>query len=195
MIQISNIIHDEKHILELTQLASKDNHRNSKNYLDFEKRLDSLIAFHVVYNYDMPVAFAGMFMPSYWPQNHVRILDRCFYFKHARCGGLNFINEKQLKTTASTYFIPEQRKLALEEKLIPFWSIQEIQRRKAMIRQVDRFNEYNKDYEFYVLPGMYQTTKNDTGKESWQSIAILKQHTGHFKLKSKSLSYFIDRKF
>ena len=64
-----------------------------------------------------------------------------------------------------------------------------------MIRQVDRFNEYNKDYEFYVLPGMYQTTKKDTGRESWQSIAVLKQHTSQFKLKSKSLSYFIDRKF
>ena len=66
---------------------------------------------------------AGMFQSKYWNPKLVRVLDRCYYFPEARSSGLNFINEKELKTTASTYFLPKQTKLALKKGLIPFWSI------------------------------------------------------------------------
>ena len=195
MIQISNIINDEDEILRLADLASKDDHKNSSNYLNFEKRLSNYIAFHAVYFNDEPVAFAGMYQSAKWPSNLVRICDRTFYFKKARTSGLNFINEKELKHTASTYFIPEQTKISIEQNLIPFYSIEKITRRKALIKQVKMVNEmYNMNY--YVLPGMYWTCNSDVGDniKCWQSVATLEQYCAKIKLPSKSLSYFIDRK-
>lgn len=196
MIQISNIINDEDEILRLADLASKDDHKNSSNYLNFEKRLSNYIAFHAVYFNDEPVAFAGMYQSAKWPSNLVRICDRTFYFKKARTSGLNFINEKELKHTASTYFIPEQTKISIEQNLIPFYSIEKITRRKALIKQVKMVNEmYNMNY--YVLPGMYWTCNSPVGdnEKCWQSVATLESSITDIKLPSKSLSYFIDRRF
>ena len=196
MIQILNIINDKDEILRLANLASKDNHKNSSNYTNFEKRLDNYIAFHAVYLKDEPIAFAGMYQSFKWPSNLVRICDRTFYFKKARTSGLNFINEKELKHTASSYFIPEQTKISIEKNLVPFYSIEKITRRRALIKQVKMINEmYNMNY--YVLPGMYWTCNSPVSdnEKCWQSVATLENTITDIKLPSKSLSYFTDRKF
>ena len=195
MIKILNIINDETEILRLTNLASIDNHKNSSNYTNFKDRLKDTIAFHVVYYNNEAVAFSGMYQSKKWSKKIVRICDRTFYFKKARTSGLNFINEKELKHIASTYFIPEQTKIAVEKNLIPFYSIEKITRRKALIKQVQLVNEmYNMNY--YVLPGMYWTcnSKVSDNDKCWQSVATLENFCNDIDLPCKSVSYFIDRK-
>ena len=193
---IENIINDKERILKLTHEASKDTHKNASNYKNFEKRLDNTIAFHVAYFVDVPVAFAAMYQSPKWPSNIVRICDRTFYFKEARTSAMSFWNNKEIKATASKYFIPEQTKLALKNNLTPFYSIEKISRRKALIRQVELVNQYY-DFKYYVLPGMYWTCNSPVGdnEKCWQSVATLESSITDIKLPSKSLSYFINRKF
>ena len=192
--QILNIINDKESILKLTHEASKDTHKNASNYKNFEKRLDDTIAFHVAYFVDIPIAFAAMYQSKKWPSDIVRICDRTFYFKEARTSAMSFLNNKDIKATASKYFIPEQTKIALEKNLIPFYSIEKLSRRKALIRQVELVNKLY-DFKYYVLPGMYWTCNSGVGdnEKCWQNVAVLEQYTDKIKLPCKSLSYFIDR--
>lgn len=175
MITIENIINNHDQILALAKIASGDKHRNAKNYNNFEKRISNYIAFHVINQDNSPVAFAGIYNSPSWPSNHFRILDRCFYFLEARCDNIAFINNKKLKALASTYLIPLQTKIVLDKNCIPFWSIQEITRRPAIIKQVNRYNELNNDYKFKVLDKMYWTCDGrlSNNKQCWQNVATL----------------------
>ena len=94
---------------------------------------------------------AGMFQSKFWNSKLVRVLDRCYYFKIARSSSLSWnLNEKELNATASTYFLPKQTKIALEKNLIPFWSIYGKNRRSAMMKIVERFNNFN-EYNWFVI--------------------------------------------
>ena len=47
---IENIIKEPDRILHLTDLASKDGHRNAKNYINFKRRLKNYLAFHIIFD-------------------------------------------------------------------------------------------------------------------------------------------------
>ena len=174
-IYIKDILREEETLSNLTQEAAKD---SWNNFHDFHKRKPDYLHYHVAeYGYsNIPIAMAGMFKSKFWPSNFVRILDRCYYFKVARSSTLSFLNEKQLKATASNYFLPLQIEIALENNLVPFFSIAGIKRRAAMKRMIDKWN--SKNYKkLILLPNMYFTCNHsvddNTNEMCWQNIAIL----------------------
>ena len=116
---INDIIKYPDKMLALAKIANVD----SSNFKNFEDRLSGYLAFHTATYKDEVVAMAGMYQNPQWHPKLVRICDRTYYFKKARSGALSFLNNKELKATASDYFIPLQTKVALEKGLIPFYSI------------------------------------------------------------------------
>ena len=130
---VNDIINSPDKILSLTTEAAED----SDNFKNFEKRLPGYIAFHIAIYEGVIIGMAGMFQSKFWDSKLVRVCDRTYYFKEARSGALSFLNEKNLKATASDYILPLQTKIALEKGLIPFYSIQGIRRRPALDRQIE----------------------------------------------------------
>ena len=65
-------------------------------------------------------------------------------------------------------------KIALEKGLIPFYSIYGEKRRRALERQVKRFNEKN-TYQYKILSGMYFTCPGPINEKEQcrQNISIL----------------------
>ena len=179
MIIINDIVNSKDKMLELAEMASQD----SDNFINFEDRISGYLNYYTaIYNGEV-VAMAGMFQSKYWNPKLVRVLDRCYYFPEARSSALSFINEKELKTTASTYFLPRQTKLALEKGLTPFWSIYGKKRRVALERMVKRFNSKN-EFKYIVLPGLYWTCNKPVDNKGmcWQNIAVLEQYKDVFDL-------------
>ena len=170
--QILNIIDDKKKMLSLAEIAKIDSSNFTKK--NFEDRLSDYLAFHTATYKDEVVAMAGMYQSPQWHPKLVRICDRTYYFKKARSGALSFLNNKELKATASDYFIPLQTKIALEKGLIPFYSIYGEKRRRALERQVKRFNEKN-TYQYKILSGMYFTCPGPINEKEQcrQNISIL----------------------
>ena len=170
---INDIIKSPDKMLALAKIASKDCPENftKKN---FEDRLSGYLTFHTATYKDEVVAMAGMYQSPQWHPKLVRICDRTYYFKKARSGALSFLNDKELKATASDYFIPLQTKIALEKGLIPFYSIYGEKRRPALERQVKRFNEKN-TYQYKILSGMYFTCSGPINEKEQcrQNISIL----------------------
>ncbi len=182
MIIINDIVNSKDKMLELAEMASEDCPENFE-LKEFSGRLNGYLNYYTAIHKGKIVAMAGMFQSKYWNPKLVRVLDRCYYFPEARSSGLNFINEKELKTTASTYFLPKQTKLALKKGLIPFWSIYGKKRRGALERQVKRFNSKN-EFKYIVLPGQYWTCNRpmDNKGMCWQNIAVLEQYKDVFDL-------------
>ena len=170
--QILNIIDDKEKMLSLAEIAKIDSSNFTKK--NFEDRLSDYLAFHTATYKDEVVAMAGMYQSPQWHPKLVRICDRTYYFKKARSGALSFLNNKELKATASDYFIPLQTKIALEKGLIPFYSIYGEKRRPALERQVKRFNEKN-TYQYKILSGMYFTCPGPINEKEQcrQNISIL----------------------
>ena len=170
--QILNIIDDKEKMLSLAEIAKMDSSNFTKK--NFEDRLSDYLAFHTATYKDEVVAMAGMYQSPQWHPKLVRICDRTYYFKKARSGALSFLNNKELKATASDYFIPLQTKIALEKGLIPFYSIYGEKRRRALERQVKRFNEKN-TYQYKILSGMYFTCPGPINEKEQcrQNISIL----------------------
>ena len=170
--QILNIIDDKDKMLSLAEIAKIDSSNFTKK--NFEDRLSDYLAFHTATYKDEVVAMAGMYQSPQWHPKLIRICDRTYYFKKARSGALSFLNNKELKATASDYFIPLQTKIALEKGLIPFYSIYGEKRRRALERQVKRFNEKN-TYQYKILSGMYFTCPGPINEKEQcrQNISIL----------------------
>ena len=170
--QILNIIDDKEKMLSLAEIAKIDSSNFTKKY--FEDRLSDYLAFHTATYKDEVVAMAGMYQSPQWHPKLVRICDRTYYFKKARSGALSFLNNKELKATASDYFIPLHTKIALEKGLIPFYSIYGEKRRRGLERQVKRFNEKN-TYQYKILSGMYFTCPGPINEKEQcrQNISIL----------------------
>ena len=154
-------------------IARRDDHKNSKNYL--EKRIKDYIAIHVYENDNDIIAFSGIYP---FQNNFCRVADRTFVMKEYRSKGLNSLGHGQF---LSRNLLPVQTKLALELGYNPFYSIQERKRRKSLELSVNDFN-LNNDYTFYytVLDGMYYTCDEYVeGKEScWQNVATLGEQSG-----------------
>lgn len=187
-IYIRDILNDEDLLDNLTKEASKD---SFGNFHDFHKRKPDYLNYHIAEYNNTTIAMAGMFQSKQWPSKFVRVLDRCYYFKIARSSTLSFLNEKNLKATASTYFLPLHIKLSLEKDLIPFFSIAGIKRRPAMRRMIDRWND-NNDKKLILLPKMYFTCNHNvnenTNEMCWQNVAILNvRGCNEFDLPSRKL--------
>ncbi len=185
MIVIEDIINSKDKMLELGNLAKED----SNNFVNFKNRIDNYLTYHVAKYNDKVIAMAGMFQTKFWNPKFVRVLDRCYYFKIARSSALSFLNDKELKATASTHFLPKQIEIALSKNLIPFFSIQGIKRRPAMYRMVERWNKNNKN-QFIILPKLYFTcnSKPNDNTMCWQNIAVLKiEGYEDFNLPSKTI--------
>lgn len=159
-------------MLSLAELAKEDSTNYTKK--NFEDRLDGYLAFHTAIYEGEIVAMAGMYQSPQWNPKLVRVCDRTYYFKEARSSALSFLNEKQIKATASDYILPLQTKIALEKGLIPFYSIWGKKRRPALERQVERFNKKN-TYQYKILPDMYFTCPGPINEKEqcWQNISIL----------------------
>jgi len=165
--RLENIIDDYDEIERLFKIASQDNHRNSKNYIDIEKRYSKYIAFHAIYDDDGPLSFSGMYHG--W-KDIVRILDRFYIFDRLRKKSINSANRK-IKP-AGTYFIPEQTKIAEQMNLIPFFSVQELKRRGSIQLIIDGIDGH---HNYRLLDNMYWTchTPIDTKECCWQSVGSI----------------------
>ena len=164
---------DDSEASFLFGIARMDKHQNSKNYQ--EERIKDYIAIHVYENDNDIIAFSGVFP---FKDNFCRVADRTFVMKEYRSKGLNSLGHGQF---LSRNLLPVQTKLALKLGYIPFYSIQEIKRRKSLELSVDDFNRYNNNKLHYkVLDGMYYTCDEYVeGKEScWQNVAVLGDQNG-----------------
>ncbi len=168
---INDIVKSKDKMLGLAEMAKDD----SANFNNFENRIDNYLAYHTAIYGGEIVAMSGIFQTPRWESKFCRVLDRTYYFKEARSSGLNFLNERELKAIASTYFLPEQLEIALSKNLIPFFSIQGIKRRPAIYRMVERWNLKNK-HQFTILPKLYYTCNSEPNDNTmcWQNVAILK---------------------
>ena len=114
-------------------IARRDDHKNSKNYL--EKRIKDYIAIHVYENDNDIIAFSGIFP---FQNNFCRVADRTFVMKEYRSKGLNSLGHGQF---LSRNLLPVQTKLALELGYNPFYSIQERKRRKSIRTKFRKSND------------------------------------------------------
>ena len=145
-IYIKDIIEDKGQMISLADLAKQD----SNNFVNFKNRINNYLSYHTATYDGSVVAMAGIFQSNLWSPKFVRVLDRTYYFKKARSSTLSFLNEKKLKAIASTYFLPRQTELALDKGLIPFYSIWGKNRRPALQKMVERFNDKNEfKYVFF----------------------------------------------
>lgn len=169
-IKLIDVLGNKEIVSKLQSLAIKDSYHN---FHDFDKRLPDYLKYHVVEENNKVIAMAGMFQSKYWPSNFVRVLDRCYYFKDNRS---NSLNSYQTGGIATTHLLPLHIEIALEKKLIPFFSISGVNRRVAMNKMIKRWN-LNHKHKLVVLPNMYFTCNHDiktnTNDKCWQNVAIL----------------------
>ena len=145
---IENILNDPEKILVLTDHAAATNgiHRNSSNYLNFEERLPNYKAFHILKEEDRILSFAGIYKDPLWPEGILRVVDRMFTFPEFRVKNMDgFSNNKPgVKNSGglcSGQLLPFQTKLVLEWGLNPFFSIQDLERRKGVERWIKKFKD------------------------------------------------------
>ena len=182
MIEIKSIKDDKYLMFYLFEKASKDTHRNSKNYKNLSQRFDNYIDFHCVFHENRPVSFAGIYKNPTWPDNLVRVLDRAYYFNLSRPKGL-FKPVTNVNSTLSQTLLPIQTKIVLEKGLIPFYSIENFKRRKSIELSLTNYNKNNYP-KYIVLPGLYCTTDKPHLMEQseWQTVATLEQYKNSIKL-------------
>ena len=158
-------IKSKKEIKRYFDIASKENHRNSKNYTRLE-RIDNFIDFYVLIDeWGLAVAFSGTYP---FKDDYVRVLDSTFYYPERRIRGGNYFG------TASDYFLPVMTRRVLDKGMTPFFSIQSDRpHKRSMKRIVENFNKKN-ILQYRVLDGYYWTCpgepKDDKG--CWQTVAI-----------------------
>jgi len=182
---IKNVIDDRDFIISITRQAAEDNgnHRNSKNYLSFEKRLPNYLVFNVVFFNDKVAAFGGIYHDPSWPDNLVRVADRMFTFPEFRLKGnvfpslketeeyhSNNINTQSKGGFCSQVLFPHQTKLARDIGKIPFLSIQDLTRRRGVKKWLDTRIDPKLGYK--LLPKLYFTCGGNihNGKRCWQNI-------------------------
>ena len=176
MIKVKSILNDKNLMFYLFEKASKDTHRNSKNYKNLPQRFDNYIDFHCVFHENRPVSFAGIYKNPTWPDNLVRVLDRAYYFNFSRPKGL-FKPVTNVNSTLSQTLLPIQTKIVLEKGLIPFYSIENFKRRKSIELSLTNYNKNNYP-KYIVLPGLYFTTntRNKLQSSDWQTVATLEDY-------------------
>ena len=181
---IENIIKEPDRILHLTDLASKDNHRNAKNYVNFKRRLKNYLAFHIIFDEREVVCFGGIYHSDEWPKDLVRINDRMFQFPSHRFKGLG---KKEGKSRdgikiglSSETLVPFQTEFCQIRRWKPFISVEGVSRRKALKRIVDDF--IDPQYGYKLLPDMYYTCTNKEKevleKQCWQSVIAMVDDIG-----------------
>lgn len=182
MIEIKSIINDKYLLDYLFKRASEDKHINSSNYKNLKQRIKNYIDFHLITYNNRPLCFGGMYKNPKWPNNHVRVLDRSYFFNIIRGKGL-FKRPNELNTSISKIMLPLQTKISLSKSLIPFYSIQNYNRKKSMELSVNNYNE-NNFLKYTILPGLYCTTDNfySLEKKDWQTIATLEMHKNNITL-------------
>ena len=181
-IEVVDIVDDPKELDRLFQLASKDEHRNSGNYSDLEKRYEGYLSFHVIYKQGNPVAFSGVYEHPKW-KDCVRIADRSYYFPEYRVKSLKRLPDiqsifRQKVDAVSRIFVPLHLDIAKKNGKTPFISIQETNRRQAMVAFLNHVNELH-DIEMVMLDGMRYVGTSDHKVDSdtlWHSVGCLKKH-------------------
>ena len=181
-IEVVDIVDDPRELDRLFRLASKDTHRNSGNYDNLQKRYDGYLAFHAIYKQGNPVAFSGVYEHSMW-KDCVRIADRSYYFPEYRVKSLKRLPDiqsiyRQKIDAVSRIFIPLHLDIARENDKIPFITIQERHRRRAMVALLSHVNELH-DIKMVMLDGMRYVGTSDFRVKSdalWHSVGCLKKH-------------------
>tara|TARA_R110000772_G_scaffold102176_6_gene202836 strand:- start:179 stop:787 length:609 start_codon:yes stop_codon:yes gene_type:complete len=177
--EIIDITEDKFLIKKLSIEAVKNNnanHRNTKNYIELEKR--DYLKFHILKEEDKIISFAGMYRHPTWPKNIIRIVDRMYTFFEFRVKNGNGFSSKKPNVNqnndhgglCSGKLIPHQHKIAKELNLIPFVSIQLLSRRRVVNRWLN--NRIDKSLGFKLLDEMHYTCGGDPKINilCWQNI-------------------------
>ena len=146
---------------------------NSKNYTpkQFEIAWPLWLNFYVLYDGSDVVCFTGI---RKFAGGYARIFDRYFIEPDYRLKSLAH-NEYSL------YMVQTMCDDVIASNMIPFFSIQEEKKRRALEVAVLKFNKcLSSKNAFHVLDGMYNTV---TIGCSWQNIAIQKPHNINLKRK------------
>ena len=206
---IENIIREPDRILRLAEIASKDKHRNAKNYVNFERRLKNYIAFHIIleesdFGWPTVVGFGGIYRSEEWPKDLVRINDRMWHHPTHRFKGLGKKGGKSRDGVkiglSSETLVPFQTEFCHIRKWKPFISVEGVSRRRALKRIVDDF--IDPQYGYKLLPDMYYTCTNKEievsygpynaiiepemlEKQCWQSVIAIMDDIGLPKMSVK----------
>lgn len=171
--KLENILNNKKLILELFKFASKDNHKNNKNYLTID--LENYLAFHFLTDNNNPVGFGGIYKNKLW-QNNIRVLNRWFMFPEYRLNGLSNGIYKEVRSPASLVLL-EQIPFVLNLGCVPFFSIQDYRRKRSISSPVNLYNKSSNKNKLIILPGLYYTGTNnqiELNPNVWQTIATVK---------------------
>jgi hypothetical protein len=176
---VENIIKEPDRILQLTNLASKDTHRNAKNYVNFKRRLKNYLAFHIILDKDEVVGFGGIYHSDEWPKDLVRIVDRMYQYPSHRFKGLW---KKEGKSRdgikiglSSETLVPFQTEFCQVRRWKPFFSVEGLHRRNSVKKILDEY--VDPQYGYKLLPDMYYTCTNKDKEVleriCWQSIVSI----------------------
>ena len=144
----------------------KDLNRENYSEKQFEKAWLNYLKFYVCYDDSNIVCFFGI---RKFNNKYGRIFDRYFILPEYRSKNLKYENY-------SSFFIRQLVDDCIKNKLILFFSIQNLKKRKALKIAVKEFNKkLDKDHQFHILDGLYCTVHGEEHKlHSWQNIAIQK---------------------
>lgn len=159
-----------KPLLEKVKLIENVNHENSKNYLNFEERLEKYDCFTIVVLEDDIKAMSGVYR---FDDGVYRILDRTYFFGWEKSTSAFHANRKRQflpnRTYASFDMAPYQIKYCKEnDAKAVFVSLQTAQKRRILENMLKIHPVWN---DFELLDGLYNTT-NGVSKNSWQNIAM-----------------------
>ena len=150
---------------------TEDENRNNYSVDQFNLGWNDWTSFFVLYDNLKVVAFCGV---RQFDGGYARIFDRYFVHREYRSKVLKH-NEYSL------IMLRAQIDNCNIYNNIPFFSIQDLHKRKALKMAVLKFNKVlNTEEKFHVLDGLYNTVPNGTSwpakVTSWQNIAIQQPH-------------------
>lgn len=162
-------------------------HRNSKNYLDLQNKLDQFDAFHLLMDErnDSIVCFAGL-QSNIYPDKHIRILSRYYKAPDYRSKGLEATNHLGTK-----FLLPKQIKFAEKIGKKAIFISMEPRRDLGRVKTLLEAVQENSPKPWILLDGLHNTCRVVSGSVNqhnscWQRILLYGQvdETG-FKLPRK----------
>ena len=184
----------QEKFLHKIQSIIHDDHHNTKNYVNFEKRLPLYDCFTIVINNGVIEAASGLFNSGIYPKEIARALDRCYYFNWRESNP--FARKKNGTAFSSMYMWPYQVNVAKElgYKAV-FCSSQTIKTRRMLGRVCDMIEEYQPTLQdkLYNTCRLVNEKVNEE-KDCWQNVGLYKfDETYKLSLPSMEISEYEKR--
>lgn len=178
-------------LLDAIEAIAQDPHHNSKNYNNFEVRMQQYDCLTIVVEDGVIQAFSGLYNGGIFPSNTVRALDRTYYFNHSNTPNSEFKpNYRYASQIMWPYQVDRARELGYDSV---FFSVQNIKKRNIFTRIANRCTP-----KPTILPILGNTCRQINGKINqeplcWQNIAIYNFTDTEFSLPTLEIEEYEQR--